>query len=58
MFTSGTEANPKGVMHTHNTLDVGTRQPYDVLGLRPDDVVFMASPIGHITAVLLRRGSP
>ena len=26
-FTSGTEANPKGVMHTHNTLGAGTRQP-------------------------------
>src|SRR5687768_3719969 len=33
MFTSGTEANPKGVMHTHNTLGAGTRQPYDKLGL-------------------------
>lgn len=58
MFTSGTEANPKGVMHTHNTLGVGTRQPYDVLDLRPDDVVFMASPIGHITAVLLAARVP
>jgi cyclohexanecarboxylate-CoA ligase len=58
MFTSGTEANPKGVMHTHNTLGVGTRQPYDVLDLWPDDVVFMASPIGHITAVLLAARVP
>ena len=58
MFTSGTEANPKGVMHTHNTLGVGTRQPYDVMALRPDDVVFMASPIGHITAVLLAARVP
>jgi cyclohexanecarboxylate-CoA ligase len=58
MFTSGTEANPKGVMHTHNTLGVGTRQPYDVLDLRDDDVVFMASPIGHVTAVLLAARMP
>ena len=58
MFTSGTEANPKGAMHTHNTLGVGTRQPHDVLDLRPDDVVFMASPIGHITAVLLAARVP
>jgi cyclohexanecarboxylate-CoA ligase len=58
MFTSGTEANPKGVMHTHNTLGAGTRQPYEVLELRPDDVVFMASPIGHITAVLLAARVP
>ncbi|MBI2562974.1 MAG: AMP-binding protein [candidate division NC10 bacterium] len=53
MFTSGTEANPKGVMHTHNTLGVGTRQPYEVFDLDSNDVVFMASPIGHITAVLV-----
>jgi acyl-CoA synthetase (AMP-forming)/AMP-acid ligase II len=58
MFTSGTEANPKGVMHTHNTLGVGTRQPLDVLDLSPEDVVFMASPIGHITAVLLAARVP
>jgi cyclohexanecarboxylate-CoA ligase len=58
MFTSGTEANPKGVMHTHNTLGAGTRQPYDELGLGPDDVVFMASPIGHVTAVLLAARLP
>jgi acyl-CoA synthetase (AMP-forming)/AMP-acid ligase II len=58
MFTSGTEANPKGAMHTHNTLGVGTRQPYDTLDLRPDDVVYMASPIGHITAVLLAARVP
>ena len=58
MFTSGTEANPKGVMHTHNTLGIGTRHPYDVLALSSDDVVFMASPIGHITAVLLAARVP
>ena len=58
MFTSGTEAQPKGVMHTHNTLGVGTRQPYDVLDLSAEDVVFMASPIGHITAVLLAAHVP
>lgn len=58
MFTSGTEAQPKGVMHTHNTLGVGTRQPYDVLDLSSEDVVFMASPIGHITAVLLAAHVP
>jgi cyclohexanecarboxylate-CoA ligase len=53
MFTSGTEANPKGVMHTHNTLGAGSRQPAEAFALTGDDVAFMASPIGHITAVLL-----
>src|SRR5437867_10462179 len=52
MFTSGTEANPKGVMHTHNTVGLGTRQAKDTYGLSADDVIFMASPIGHTTALL------
>jgi acyl-CoA synthetase (AMP-forming)/AMP-acid ligase II len=53
MFTSGTEANPKGVMQTHNSLGAGTRQPAEALGWTGEEVVFMPSPIGHITAVLL-----
>ncbi len=58
IFTSGTEANPKGVMHTHNTLGVGTRQSVGPLGWTGDDVVFMASPIGHITAILFGACGP
>jgi acyl-CoA synthetase (AMP-forming)/AMP-acid ligase II len=58
MFTSGTEANPKGVMQTHNSLGAGTRQPAEALGWTAEDVVFMPSPIGHITAVLLGARVP
>ena len=58
MFTSGTEANPKGVMQTHNSLGAGTRQPAEAMGWTADDVVFMPSPIGHITAVLLGARVP
>ena len=58
MFTSGTEANPKGVMQTHNSLGAGTRQPAETMAWTMDDVVFMPSPIGHITAVLLGARVP
>ena len=58
MFTSGTEANPKGVMHTHNTLDLGTRQVKETYDLSTDDVVFMASPIGHTTALIVGARLP
>ena len=58
MFTSGTEANPKGVMHTHNTLDIGTRHVKETYGLSTDDVVFMASPIGHTTALIVGARLP
>lgn len=52
MFTSGTTADPKGVLHTHNTLDYENRSMIDVYGLGPDDVVFMPSPVAHITGLL------
>ena len=52
MFTSGTTADPKGVVHTHNTLDYENRSIIEVYGLGPDDVVFMPSPVTHITGLL------
>jgi len=58
MFTSGTEANPKGVMHTHNTLGLATRQVKETYDLSTDDVVFMASPIGHTTALIVGARLP
>ena len=49
IFTSGTEADPKGIMHTEQTANFSMRAAYDHLGLGPDDVVWMPSPIGHST---------
>lgn len=58
MFTSGTTANPKGVMHTHNTIGAGSEQAEGAYGLTSEDVVFMASPIGHTTALLVGARIP
>jgi cyclohexanecarboxylate-CoA ligase len=52
MFTSGTTAHPKGVVHSHNTLDYEDQSIIDVFGLTPSDVVFMPSPVSHITGLL------
>ena len=52
MFTSGTTGEPKGVLHTHNTMDTGLRAVSEPLGLGADDVVLMFSPLGHQTGYL------
>jgi cyclohexanecarboxylate-CoA ligase len=52
MFTSGTTALPKGVLHTHETLDYENRSIIAAYGLTDEDVVFMPSPVSHITGLL------
>jgi acyl-CoA synthetase (AMP-forming)/AMP-acid ligase II len=49
MFTSGTEAEPKAVMHTERTLNATLRATREALGLTGEDVVWMPAPIGHST---------
>lgn len=49
LFSSGTEAVPKAIMHTEQTAGFGVRSAARSLGLGPRDVVWMPSPIGHST---------
>ena len=49
IFTSGTEARPKAIMHTEQTANFSVRVAYADLGIGPADVVWMPSPIGHST---------
>ena len=48
-FTSGTTGEPKGVLHSHNTVRSGGRVIDEIYGLGPDDVCFMASTLAHQT---------
>lgn len=48
-FTSGTTGEPKGVLHSHNTLFSGSRAIDEIYGLGQDDVCFMASTLAHQT---------
>jgi acyl-CoA synthetase (AMP-forming)/AMP-acid ligase II len=49
MYTSGTTGKPKGVMHIHYAFDHRVRTMGEAWGIGPDDVVFMPSPVSHIT---------
>lgn len=52
LYTSGTTGEPKGVMHTSNTLFSNVRPYADRLHLTPDDSILMASPLAHQTGFL------
>ena len=49
IFTSGTEATPKAIMHTEQTTNFSVRVAAADLGIAGDDVVWMPSPLGHST---------
>lgn len=58
LYTSGTTADPKGVLHSHDTLVYEVRSIIDLCGLGGDDAVFMPSPVTHITGFLFGLLSP
>jgi cyclohexanecarboxylate-CoA ligase len=49
MYTSGTTGEPKGVMHTSNTLFSNLHAYIKVMELGEDDVILGASPLAHLT---------
>ena len=49
MFTSGTTGEPKGAMHSYNTLIACVTGLADRFHLNKDDVLLGCSPVGHMT---------
>ncbi|MGH6716037.1 MAG: cyclohexanecarboxylate-CoA ligase [Bradyrhizobium sp.] len=52
IYTSGTTGEPKGVMHSANTLMANIVPYAERLNLGKDDVVLMASPMAHQTGFM------
>jgi acyl-CoA synthetase (AMP-forming)/AMP-acid ligase II len=51
LFTSGTEAAPKAVMHTEQTAGYAARAASAAMAMTPQDIVWMPSPLGHSTGL-------
>ena len=52
MYTSGTTAEPKGVLHTHDTLTAEVLSLQRIHALGPGDATLMPSPLTHISGVM------
>lgn len=52
LYTSGTTGEPKGVLHTSNTLFSNVRPYAERLHLGSEDIIYMASPMAHQTGFL------
>jgi cyclohexanecarboxylate-CoA ligase len=52
MYTSGTTGEPKGVMHTANTLLCKALLARELFGLAEEDAIFMGSPVAHQTGFM------
>src|SRR4029450_11950797 len=48
----GTTADPKGVLHSHQTLLAEARSLGPVHGIGPQDTVLMPSPLTHISGMV------
>lgn len=53
IYTSGTTADPKGAIHTHQGLAASADMCQRWFGLNENDVLYNPSPVSHITGISL-----
>ena len=58
LYSSGTEARPKGCLHTWNSSSFLPKQAAAALNLGRDDVMFMPSPVTHALGLTLGVMAP
>lgn len=58
MYTSGTTGTPKGVLHSHNTINADAVKMRAALALTPDDRTFSPSPVTHVSGYLWALNMP
>ncbi|MDV8070788.1 AMP-binding protein [Rhodococcus sp. IEGM 1366] len=51
LYTSGTTADPKGALHSHNTIVFENHSMIELFDLNEKDVIFNPSPVTHVTGV-------
>ena len=52
LYTSGTTGRPKGVLHSHNTIQSEIDAVGKFWGIQSTDVILMPSPVTHITGYI------
>jgi acyl-CoA synthetase (AMP-forming)/AMP-acid ligase II len=58
LYSSGTEAQPKGCLHTWNTSSFLPKQAIPAMGMTRDDVMFMPAPVAHALGLTLGLMAP
>lgn len=58
MYTSGTTGRPKGVLHSHNSLNADSLKMTAAMSLGADDLTFSPSPVTHISGYLWALNVP